>query len=104
MERSDRITVVQLVGQMLISDGELGDGEHEYLERVIAMLALSDEERKEALGGINVDSPVEERVASLAADARERLVSELETAMHADGTVTPGEQRMLDKVKAVLRS
>jgi uncharacterized tellurite resistance protein B-like protein len=100
--RTERITLSQLVGQMLIADGELNDDERDYLDKVMAALELTDAERKQAIGGIDVDSPIEERVASLSDEARGALLTELETAMYAGGEVAPGEERMLARVKAML--
>lgn len=100
--RDERITLTQLVGQMLIADGELNDDERDYLDKVMLAFELSDEERKQVIRGIDVDSPVEERVATLSEEARASLVTELETAMYAGGDVAPGEERMLARVKAML--
>ncbi len=102
MEANDRLTLVQLVGQMLISDGILGDDEREHLDRLMDTLEMSPEERKRAFSGIDVDSPVEERVASLTEPTRARLVEELEKAMRAGAEVNPGEERLLSRVRALL--
>jgi hypothetical protein len=102
MEANDRVTLVQLVGQMLISDGVLGDDERMHLDRLMDGLEMPPEERKRAFSGIDVDSPVEERVASLTEPTKARLVEELEKAMHAGGEVAPGEERLLARVRALL--
>ena len=102
MEVKERIALVQLVGQMLIADGILGDPEREHLERLMDGLGMPPEERKQAFKGIDVDSPVEERVRALSYESKARLLDEMEKAMNASGEVSPGETRLLERVRALL--
>lgn len=93
---------VQIVGQVLIADGVLGDPEREHLERVMDELELSAEERKAALRGIDMDSPVEERVQALSAEARGQLLSAVERAIAADGERSKGEELLFERIKALV--
>lgn len=102
MDATEQVSLAQIVGQMLIADGCLADPEREHLEKVMNALGMDAAAKKQVIGGIDVDSPLEERVAAMAADTRGRLISELEAAMHASGHVEPGEVAMLDRVKALL--
>jgi hypothetical protein len=65
-------------------------------------LEMPVDERKRAFAGIDVDSPVEERVSSLSEPTKARLVDELEKAMQAGSEVSPGEERLLARVRALL--
>jgi len=102
MDATERVTIAQVIGQMLIVDGALSDEERAHFEGVMNRLGMNDAEKKQAMGGIDVDSPVEERVSILPADTRSKLLVELEAAMNASGEVVPGERILLDRVKALL--
>lgn len=80
MTPEDRTRFVQIVGQVLIADGILGDSERDHLDRVMDELGLEGEARKDALKGIDVDSPVEDRVAALGSEARAQLLAAVEKA------------------------
>ncbi len=95
---------VQIVGQALIADGMLGDAEREHLERVMDELELSAEERQAAMRGIDMDSPLEERVRSLSPEARGQLVEAVERAIAADGQRTKGEELLIERIKALVAS
>ena len=102
MQSEQKKLVVQLVGQLLIVDGVLADAEREYRDTVIARLSMADAERKAALSGSSVDSPIEERVGQLDEEAKSFLRGELDTAIGADGSVTRSESHLVEKVRAVL--
>src|SRR5688500_11772049 len=102
MQASERKLYVQILGQMLIADGVLADAERAYLDGVMDNLTMSPEERKAALSGISLDSPVEERVAGLSPAARTRLRAELERAIRADGETRRPESVLFDRVLAAL--
>lgn len=102
MDPLELVSLAQIIGQMLIADGCLADPEREHLENVMNALGLDAAAKKQVIAGIDVDSPLEERVAAMAAETRGRLVTELEAAMHASGHVEPGEVALLDQVKALL--
>ena len=102
MSPEDRTRFVQIVGQVLIADGILGDAEREYLDKVMDELNLSDDERKNALKGIDMDSPVEERVAALSIQARGKLLAAVEKAVAADPAESKGETLLLERIRALL--
>ncbi len=90
---------VQIVGQVLIADGILGDAERDHLDRVMDELELSAEERQRALRGIDMDSPVEERVRALSGEARSKLLEAVERAVAADGQTSKGEALLLERIR-----
>lgn len=102
MDADEKKLFVKILGQILIADGALSDAERDYLDRVLDSLGLEGDERKQALMGIDVDSPVEERVAALAPETRARLLDEARKALEADAQINPGEARIVDRIQAVL--
>ena len=102
MSPEDRTTFVQIIGQVLISDGVLGDAERAHLDAVMDELGLDGDARKAALSGINMDSPVEERVAALGAEAKSQLLAAVERAAASDGDAAKSETHLVEKVRALL--
>ena len=101
MDKSERITFVRIIAQMLIADGALSDEERAHLDLVMGSLDLSKEERSEALTKIDLDSPLEDRVAELSEGSKKRLGEEVEKAM-AGRTPTRSEAYFLQRVRALL--
>jgi uncharacterized tellurite resistance protein B-like protein len=102
MDTKDRVLYVQILAQMLIADGVLGDEERAHLDSIMESLSMPAQERQEALKGVSIDSPVEERVAALGADAKKNLLSEVEKALRLDGELTNSESYFLERVKKLL--
>ena len=102
MTPEDQKRFVQIVGQVLISDGILGDAEREHLERVMDELGLEGDARRDALRGIDVDSPVAERVEALSPAARSQLLEAVERAAHVDGEAQKAETQLVDQLRKIL--
>ncbi|MEM9188442.1 MAG: hypothetical protein AAGF12_04675 [Myxococcota bacterium] len=100
MNDNDRKLVVQIVGQVLIGDGILADNEREFLDELVMRLGMSGDAKKEALKGISVDSPVEDRVRQLSAPARAQLMVEVEKAAAIDGDGS--EQTIVNRIRGAL--
>jgi len=100
----DQKRFVQIVGQVLISDGILGDAEREHLDRVMDELGLQGDARKEALRGIDVDSPVQERVDALSAEARGQLLAAVERAAAVDGEAQKAETQLVEQLRKLLNA
>ncbi len=103
MDSAQKVTIAQVIGQMLIADGALNDAEREHFENLMARLGMNDAEKQQAIKGIDVDSPAEERVASLSQEFRAGLVVELEAAMAASGEIARGEQILMERLQALLK-
>jgi hypothetical protein len=97
MNANDHKLIVQIVGQVLISDGVLTDPERDHLESLMDRLKMDPSERSEALGGISVDSPIEERVHALSSDAKPRAVEEAERALGVGGD---GDHPLVARVRS----
>ena len=80
----------------------LGDAEREHLDKVMDELKLSDEERKAALKGIDMDSPVEERIAALSEQARGELLEAVEKAVAAEPSDSKSEALLLERIRALV--
>lgn len=102
MDSKDRTLYVQILAQMLIADGVLADEERSYLDRIMDSLGMPDEERKQALANVSIDSPVEERVAALGDEAKMSLLAEVEKALHVDGELSRSEAYFLERVKKLV--
>lgn len=102
MQTHDRKLFVQIIGQLLISDGVLSDPERAYLDRVMDSLAMDPQERKGALSGISMDSPVEERVADLSAEAKAKLLEAARGAADADGAQSKNELAFLARLEELV--
>lgn len=102
MDAKDRVLYVQILAQMLIADGVLADEERSYLDRIMDSLGMPAAERQEALKGVSIDSPVEERVAALSASAKKKLLGEVEKALTIDGEMSRSEAYFLERVKGLL--
>ncbi|MGE0790287.1 MAG: hypothetical protein AB7S26_31720 [Sandaracinaceae bacterium] len=102
MDAHDRKLYVQILAQMLIADGVLADEERAHLDRVMDSLSMPDAERAEALRGVSIDSPVEERVAALGAAAKQNLLAEVEKALNIDGELSNSEKYFLERVRKLV--
>lgn len=102
MDVHDRKLFIQIIGQVLIADGVLTDTERDYIDRVMDNLGLEGDERSGALKGISMDSPVEERVGGLSAEAKGMLLAEVEKAIGADGETSKSEQQLLDEIRSLV--
>ena len=105
MKTNEMIRIVQIVGQLLLSDMALTDLESDFLERLMDRYALDKEARSEVFGGINIGDDPAEGVADLSAEARTELAAVLHEAAGADGVIGPVEADVIARVeKAVAAS
>ena len=102
MKSTDRMTILQILGQVIICDGVFTDEEHDYLAEVASSLGLTPREKTKALSNISVDSPAEARAATLEPAARSRLLSELDKAINADEKVVRVEQQFVERIRRAL--
>ena len=101
MTPEDQSTFVKIVAQVLIADGVLGDNERKHLDQVMSELEMSEDAQKSALKGIDLDSPVEERIATLSDDAKSQLMGAVERAAATDESEDP-ENVLVDRIRALL--
>lgn len=92
-----------IVAQVLIADGVLGDREREHLDQVMASLGMDEAEQSAALKGVNMDSPVEERVKALSDEAKAGLLEAVQKAAATDET-EDGNNLLVDRIRALIES
>lgn len=102
MNEDERCAYVQIVGQVLIADGILADAEREYLDRVMDQLEMNEDERKKALGGIDLDSPVEDRVKVLSPESKTRLIEVVREASAVEGGAVGAKPMVVQKIEELL--
>lgn len=103
MDGPDRLLYVQILAQMLIADGVLGDDERAHLDAVMDGLGMPAAERDQALRDVSIDSPVEERVAALDDAVKQNLLDEVHRALTVDRELTNSEVYFLERVQKLLR-
>lgn len=102
MDANDRVLYVQILAQMLIADGILADEERAHLDTVAEGLGMPESEKQEALKGVSIDSPVEERVQALSEEARSNLLAEVKKALEVDGELSNSEKYFLERVEKLV--
>ncbi|HHH28692.1 MAG TPA: hypothetical protein ENK57_10165 [Polyangiaceae bacterium] len=102
MDPKDRVLYVQIIAQVLIADGVLADRERAHLDRIASSLKMPDDEKRAALSGVSLDSPVEERVSALSDAAKSNLLDEVEKALHVDGEISNSEKYLLERVRKLV--
>ena len=102
MDAKDRVLYVQILAQMLIADGILADEERNHLDRVASSLGMPEDEKQDALKGVSIDSPVEQRVAALSDEAKTNLLTEVKKALHVDGDMSNSEKYFLERVQKLV--
>jgi hypothetical protein len=100
VQPSERKLYIQVLGQMLIADGVLADPERVYLDKVMDGLGMPPDERKAALSGISLDSPIEERIAGLGESGKAKLREEVARVLATD--LERSETALLERVRAAL--
>ena len=90
-----------LVSKVLVADGMMTDGEHEFLADLMDELALSDDERKRVvdLEGWDEAEPI---VKTLPEQEKRDLLEKLVDAASADGRLSAHELATVKKVAAAL--
>ena len=99
MKRNEMIRIVQIVGQLLLSDMALTALEGDFLERLMERYALDKEARSEVFAGINIGDDPADGVADLSDEARAQLVAVLHEAADADGVIGPVEADVIARVE-----
>jgi len=102
MQAHDQKLFVQIIGQLMISDGVLSDPERAYLDRVMDSFSMDAESRKQALHGISMDSPVEERVAGLSSEGRAKLLEAARDAVGVDAGSSKNEVAFLARLEKLV--
>lgn len=92
----------EIVAQLIISDAAVTDEERAFLERLMEGFGFDADDKKAVFGAVDIGQPIDDRLAKLDADAKSKLLAELEVAARVDGTVGRGEQEIIDEVRRAL--
>ncbi len=99
MTHDEMICIVQIVGQLLLSDMALTAKESDFLESLMTRYELDADARSAVYAGVNVGDNPAVRVAELGADAKHELLGALKEAAAADGVVEPVEAKLIAAVE-----
>jgi len=94
---NERTARCLLLSKVLIADGIVTENERIFLDRAMARLELTPEERRQVieLEGWN---DAEATLASLGTEQKRALVSDLVDAASADGRLSPLEAEMVQRI------
>ena len=92
----------KVVGRLLIADGLLTDEESEFLTRMFDSIHLTQKERNAIIGGIDIDSELDQQIADLSVTETRFLIALLKEATVIDGSLAVAEQDVIGRVHAFL--
>jgi len=103
MRSEDKVTLCRVVGVMILSDGQLTDAEYDFFYELMDRLELTDSEREEVRGSVQIDANVRADIEALRSHGElRRLLNELRSAASIDGTIAPIEATMMSKIESIL--
>ncbi len=98
MDTREKIQICKVVAQAILSDGQITDSEHEFLQKLMDKYALSADQRQEVLGR-NIGDDVAAMVGEVQIfDSQNELLTELALAVVADGVIAAAEKDLLKRV------
>jgi uncharacterized tellurite resistance protein B-like protein len=98
MELRDKITICKVVAQAILSDAEITDAEHAFLDKLLVRYGLNKEQRHDVMHRNIGDDPAE-LVGKLGDEkARKTLLRTLAQAVAADGVFSAGEEKLVARV------
>jgi uncharacterized tellurite resistance protein B-like protein len=102
MEIDDKLQICKVVAQAILSDGQITDSEHAFIQKLMEKYALSPEQKKEVLAR-NIDDDVGSMAAEVSVfDSQNELLTELALAVVVDGKIAPAEKDLLKRVAAAM--
>ena len=102
MEIDDKLQICKVVAQAILSDGQITDSEHAFMQKLMEKYALSKEQKKEVLAR-NIDDDVGSMAAEVSVfDSQNELLTELALAVVVDGKIAPAEKDLLKRVAAAM--
>jgi uncharacterized tellurite resistance protein B-like protein len=102
MEIDDKLQICKVVAQAILSDGQITDSEHAFIQKLMEKYALSKEQKKEVLAR-NIDDDVGSMAAEVSVfDSQNELLTELALAVVVDGEIAPAEKDLLKRVAAAM--
>jgi uncharacterized tellurite resistance protein B-like protein len=103
LETRDRLRLMKFVCSFAWADLEIRPEEREYVAKVMAKLGLSDEERRQVEGWLEVPpSPDSVDPTSIPQEHKLLFLEAVEGVIIADGEISPEERENLGLFKALL--
>ncbi len=102
MDIRDKMAICKVVAQAILSDAEITDDEHKFLDKLLDRYQLTKEQRKEVLNRNIGDDPAA-LIGKLGDDtARKTLLRTLAQAVATDNVFSAEEEKLVARVGAVL--
>ena len=102
MDIQDKMAICKVVAQAILSDAEITDDEHKFLDKLLDRYQLTKEQRKEVLNRNIGDDPAV-LVGKLGDEkARRTMLRTLATAVAADGMFSAEEEKLVARVGLAL--
>ena len=103
MKSEDKVKLCRVVGVLILSDGQLTDEEYDFFYGLMDRLELTEEERANVRGSVQIDANVRADVEELRTNGEaQRLLDELQKAATADGEIARIEDSLIDKIRAII--
>ena len=103
LSRDDRMLLLRFVCAFAWTDLEIHQGERQFVERLIARMELSADDRAEALAYLHVaPSPESTNPKLVPKEHRRVFVDAVRALIYADGDVDAEERERFEKLKAAL--
>lgn len=102
MKLEHKILYCHAVAQLLLSDVVLTDMELQFLQNLMDRLKLDEPVRRAIMDEVNLENPVDARLAELPESDRRRLLEELRAAATVDGSFAIREASLIQEVRKVL--
>jgi len=104
MKAREKVQICKLAAQVILSDGQVTDTEHDFLDRIMKRYGLSDQERREVTRRNIDDDPAEMAKEIKGFEARSELLQEIAEAVLIDGTLSPTERDALARIGTAIGS
>lgn len=97
----ERVAHCHLIARVLAADGIMEDQERAFLERAMAKMGLSDDERDQVMHFEGTEG-AEEALAAMPEADRRKVVDDLVAAALIDGKLSPHETEIVKNVTKAL--
>ena len=92
----------RMIAKVILADAEVTDAEHDFLEKVMERLGLSEDDKSSVVENVDTSDDIAEDIWSLDDKARKQLLTELRGAAIADDAFGDSERALIDQVEKLL--
>ena len=101
MDLNDRVARGRLIASMVAADNKVTKDEKAFLAKSLERLGLDDDERQQAMGGIEVKA-AEKVVGKLDRIERLDFLNDLAHAAYADGKLDKSEKVFIERMAGIM--